>query len=425
MNELIENRFTSYEAYKQELGIEIRKTTESFVKIGYLLKVARDTDVLSTSEYSNYLDFAAGEYGFDKSTVSRFIGINDRFSVGGNSADLLPQYAGYGRAQLQEMLLLPESITEELSPDLTRQEIADIKKEYQEEQSITDIEVLLEPKQDEELTITEKIIKELIKPEYIYEKLYRALKLGESIRLILMPHEDDSWTLRVSGAGKYLVHIKPEGAKAVNMRTNEKEDIDWATITDFVMRNVDIEAPSYRESYLANIGDLAEVAPVQQPQKESRVHTQKPENDKKGSKTQKNEEKSQKSEEKSQKCEEIEQKSTEDVREVEADVHEIEEPKADDSTSAPPDDFMPLPEEPEIVEANQKTVVEMPESDLQLLEYAQEAATQISNVLYTKIEVIKNNWSNFEERRKASRNTIELCLEYLTQYVEEIKRREL
>ena len=41
MEQVIEYR--SYQEYKQELDTELKKTAEGFVRIGYLLKVARDT----------------------------------------------------------------------------------------------------------------------------------------------------------------------------------------------------------------------------------------------------------------------------------------------------------------------------------------------------------------------------------------------
>ena len=81
MNEITYQK--SYQEYKEELKTELNRTVESFVRIGYLLKVARDTDILKQSEYDNVVDFAKAEYGIDKTQVSRFIHINDKFSEGG------------------------------------------------------------------------------------------------------------------------------------------------------------------------------------------------------------------------------------------------------------------------------------------------------------------------------------------------------
>ena len=69
--------YRSYQEYKQELDTELKKTAEGFVRIGYLLKVARDTSILTESQYDNVIDFARAEYGLDKTQVSRFMNITN------------------------------------------------------------------------------------------------------------------------------------------------------------------------------------------------------------------------------------------------------------------------------------------------------------------------------------------------------------
>ena len=68
--------FSNYEEYKKTLTEELTKASESFVRIGYLLKVARDTAILAGTAYSDVTEFAAAEYNLDKTQVSRFIRIN-------------------------------------------------------------------------------------------------------------------------------------------------------------------------------------------------------------------------------------------------------------------------------------------------------------------------------------------------------------
>lgn len=48
----------TYRELKVAMDSEMGKTAESFVRIGYLFKMARDTDVLQESGYSSYLEFA-------------------------------------------------------------------------------------------------------------------------------------------------------------------------------------------------------------------------------------------------------------------------------------------------------------------------------------------------------------------------------
>ena len=98
--------FRDYKEYKASLDFEIKANAEGFVRIGYLLKVARDTNILEESGYKSVAEFAQAEYGLTKDVVSRFIAINDRYSIDGYSEKLLEKYEGYGVAKLQEMLTL-------------------------------------------------------------------------------------------------------------------------------------------------------------------------------------------------------------------------------------------------------------------------------------------------------------------------------
>lgn len=65
----IHNEYSSYGEYKAALDGELQKSAESFVRIGYLLKVAVDTDILKESGYRNVNEFAEKEYNLDKSQV--------------------------------------------------------------------------------------------------------------------------------------------------------------------------------------------------------------------------------------------------------------------------------------------------------------------------------------------------------------------
>ena len=70
--EIMEYKKT-YKEYKQELDAVLTRTAEDFVQIGYLLKVARDTNVLAESGYATVTDFAKAEYGIDKTQATLII----------------------------------------------------------------------------------------------------------------------------------------------------------------------------------------------------------------------------------------------------------------------------------------------------------------------------------------------------------------
>lgn len=156
MEEII--TYSNYEEYKNTVNRVLNKTVEDFVTIGYLLKKGRDTDILKESGYANVNEFAEAEYHLDASQVSRFIRINDKFAVNGYSDRLKEEYRGYGYAKLAIMLTLPDELTEELSPALSKTEIQAVKAEVEEEGKTTDIEVFLEgtKKEQEELDDWEK-----------------------------------------------------------------------------------------------------------------------------------------------------------------------------------------------------------------------------------------------------------------------------
>lgn len=235
MNNVI--TYTDYASYKFELDAELQRSAESFVRIGYLLKVARDTNILTGSSYASVTEFAEKEYGLDKSQVSRFININDRFSVDGYSEELKAEYKTFGYAKLALMLQLPTAINEELSPAYSKAEIQAVKEEYDEEKKISDIEVMLEGEKPEhiELDNISKAITQLGEdnPE-LYGKMFDAENL-EDLKTIMAPDMEKIYSVRIQGVGRLMLSLKAEGSVSlINVRTNEKETCTWGRIYDEV-----------------------------------------------------------------------------------------------------------------------------------------------------------------------------------------------
>ena len=237
MEEIIYQR--DYTQYKQELRTELEKTSEGFVRIGYLLKVARDTDILIGSGYKDYLDFANGEFGLDKSMVSRFIRINDRFSEEGNSDRLLEQYKGFGYAKLAIMLRIPEVITEELTPEYTKSEIQAIKNEIDEERSKSEVvhlaenfEKIMNPPTDSLLVRVLKAIGE--ENTFLFCKIWNFFSECEEwdrLKDIFKPIDQMTYVTRVAGEGKVILIVKDEGASLTVARAETKTNHSWMEIT--------------------------------------------------------------------------------------------------------------------------------------------------------------------------------------------------
>lgn len=285
--EIVENtKYAGYQEFKakfdEEWSNNEKKATElieGFARIGYLLKQARDTDILKDSEYENYIDFARSEYDIDKTVVSSYIRINDRFSENGNSEMLQEQYRDFGYAKLRLMLQLPDAINSELTPEYSKSEIQTIKEEYDEEKNITDIELLLEGQKPEQHVMDNlnKAMHQLCEdmPE-LYLLLHEAYLNGEegkkSIYEVLAPDEEKMYSIRIQGVGRLLMTVKNEQVNLTNIRTEEKETYSWEEMIEAVKYLV-VETLSAKENWEAIYNKpfpKAEVAPVQQKSEEKK-----------------------------------------------------------------------------------------------------------------------------------------------------------
>lgn len=291
MNELV--TYETYEQFKVALDTEILSAAESFVKIGYLLKQARDTTILHDSGYANLYEFAKAEYGIDKGTVSRYIAINDRFSIGGNAPALEDKYSGRGVAKLQEMLTMSDEVIDVIPEQTTKAEIQDIKRDIKAEEEKTDIEVLMEDRglnvsaEDIELnTLTRQAMYYHLKSDKeAFARLcevFKASEGGEDIREEVMkalaPSGVATPRTRVPGVGTILLSIQgiDHDIQFVNVRSNEKESQAWLYIQDMLfawfglaIRTGQSAAGRYEEFYGEEFEEVAPVQPeIEQPKAE-------------------------------------------------------------------------------------------------------------------------------------------------------------
>ena len=82
---------------------------------------------------ADVFEFAQKEYGLGKSTVSRFIAINEKYSEGGNSLELKAEYKAFSSSKLSEMLTLPDAEVELITERTTIKEIRELKNFNQQE----------------------------------------------------------------------------------------------------------------------------------------------------------------------------------------------------------------------------------------------------------------------------------------------------
>lgn len=296
--ESVVERYKTYQEYKAELDSELSKTAEGFVRIGYLLRLAEDTDILKESGYSSVVEFAQAEYNIEKSQVSRFININKKFSEGGYSDRLQENYRGFGYSKLTIMLQLPDTVNEELTPDYSKSEIQQIKNQIDEENKTTDLEILMEG-QDPAMKAAEDDLSRAIRQlagdiqdgeeiPRLYKEIWTAGRPFldvEDLQEIMAPAGQRMYTMRIQGMGGRNLSLKDhnngDSVALINMRTGEKQEYTWERLLE-VWRHLISGGTTYQEAWQQLYGkpwpEEKKIAPVQPkeekkaaPRKETKV----------------------------------------------------------------------------------------------------------------------------------------------------------
>lgn len=116
-------QIVSFEDAKAFIQANITSAARSFIAIGYYLKYIRNNELFAEEGHSTLWEFAQEEFGISKSTASRYMSMNDRFSKNGNSPVVDDRYQGFEKSKLQEMLSLTDEQIEQVTPEMKVQEI--------------------------------------------------------------------------------------------------------------------------------------------------------------------------------------------------------------------------------------------------------------------------------------------------------------
>lgn len=160
--------------YRDSLDIikeESVKIQKSFVKIGWYLKHIQDNELYREDGYANINECAAEQFGYSQSTVSRFIGICEKFSKNGNSPELDEKYAGFDRSQMIEMLPMSQEQLEMVTPEMTVKQIREIKEEKRKKS---------EPDDGEIRDVCRKCLYDIGEREFENLKEYMSERFGKS-----------------------------------------------------------------------------------------------------------------------------------------------------------------------------------------------------------------------------------------------------
>lgn len=99
---------------------------KDFVRISYLLRKIDDNELYKQDGYKSIAEFAKAECGLSPSDTTRFIQINKKYSIGGNSEELRPEFLEYGQSKLAAMLALPDADLNMITPQTSREDIREL-----------------------------------------------------------------------------------------------------------------------------------------------------------------------------------------------------------------------------------------------------------------------------------------------------------
>ncbi len=118
---------------------EVRNAKMAFISLGFFLRVAKEQETWRKQGYESIWEYAEREFHISRSTASRYMEINRRFSKEGCSAILDERYQDYNVGQLQEMLTLPDM--QKVTPDMTVKEIRALKPKKAKKEEVPETEM--------------------------------------------------------------------------------------------------------------------------------------------------------------------------------------------------------------------------------------------------------------------------------------------
>lgn len=247
MEEYTQITLNEWMEWKEDIRRKLQETAQNFVYIGFRLRQIRDSGMLDGC--SDIFEFANREYGLGKSTVSRFIAINEKFSEGGYSLEMKSEYQAIGSSKLSEMLTLTEAECQLITEKTTVKEIRELKKFTRQQDR--------EPEQEEivierNYTPMQKCIIDMFSDVRGQQDLARVMELLQDAELDTLQKAAE-----LINPGEYRTHKKgtvflflydwKTGIKYKLMTKPEPECISWV---DFLMEINNIYSEYYQENGL-------------------------------------------------------------------------------------------------------------------------------------------------------------------------------
>lgn len=259
---------------------------KDFVRIGYLLRKIDDNELYKQDGYKSIAEFAKAECGLSPSDTTRFIQINKKYSIGGNSEELRPEFLEYGQSKLAAMLALPDADLNMITPQTSREDIRELNrfnKSDPEQGADDDIDQLIRDfyiSQElvrKAVTVKDdpKVLRELIAPSGS-----RSFRKG---KWFIMFHENKinikeyagivkeiSWEEFTATTAKVLEKYELEYISKKQEETDGHRENSEDNKQDSIRSGADDERNSTRDR--GNVGKTEENENIQEPQQSETEH---------------------------------------------------------------------------------------------------------------------------------------------------------
>ena len=264
---------------------KINGLKKDFVKIGYLLRKIDDNELYKQDGYKSIAEFAKAECGLSPSDTTRFIQINKKYSIGGNSEELRPEFLEYGQSKLAAMLALPDADLNMITPQTSREDIRELNrfnKSVPDPGANSDIEQLIR-----DFYISQELVRKAVAVKNNVKELRELIAPSGSrsfrkSKWFIMFHENKISVKEYAGIAK---EMSGEEFTKITAKVLEKYEPDDATREentdghrensednkqDSIRSGADDERNSTRDR--GNVGKTEENENIQKPQQSETEH---------------------------------------------------------------------------------------------------------------------------------------------------------
>lgn len=126
--EYVQLSMDEYIKSKNDIKNNLGGIVKSFVRIGWQLTRIDQSGAYKNDGYSSINEFAAAEYGMNRSGVSRFMKVYKTYSVDGNTPELKEQYRDFNFSQLIELTQIQETDRQMFTPEVKREDIREFQR---------------------------------------------------------------------------------------------------------------------------------------------------------------------------------------------------------------------------------------------------------------------------------------------------------